>query len=246
MAKKKLYAVRAGVTPGIYTTWGEAEAQVKGFQGAEFKSFTELSDAEAFMKAPKGEKLPPNEVKAAKMADYKKASDEAEVEALHLSNEPGTIVLYTDGSRKKVADTEHIVFGYGVAVVEKEEVPQRLGGANDNKAFSVYENVAGETMAVVEGLKWVQANRPNVKKIVVFYDYTGIGEWAESRWKANNIMSQRYVAFIQKFRKETGMELVFKHVKGHMNNRFNVMADELAGDAIDAFIENLLAKQLIV
>lgn len=239
MAKKKFYAVRAGITPGIYETWAEAEAQVKGFQGAEFKSFSAKSDAEVFMNAPKGEKLLPNEAKAAKKEAYKKASDEAEVEAVRLSNEPGTIVLYTDGSRKKVPDTEHIVFGYGVVVIDQEDIPEQLGGANDNKAFSVYENVAGETMAVVEGLKWVQVNRPDVKKIVVFYDYTGIGEWAESRWRAKNIMSQRYVAFIQKFRTETGIELVFNHVKGHMNNRFNVLADELAGNAIDTFIANM-------
>lgn len=45
----KFYAVKAGRTPGIYTTWTEAEAQVKGFSGAEFKSFRTREEAEAWL-----------------------------------------------------------------------------------------------------------------------------------------------------------------------------------------------------
>jgi viroplasmin and RNaseH domain-containing protein len=55
---KKLYAVRIGRTPGIYTTWDEAKAQVDGFTGARYKGFTSMAEAEAFMKgtdAPKVE-----------------------------------------------------------------------------------------------------------------------------------------------------------------------------------------------
>jgi ribonuclease HI len=36
---KKYYAVRAGVTPGIFSTWVECEKQVRGYNGAQFKSF---------------------------------------------------------------------------------------------------------------------------------------------------------------------------------------------------------------
>ncbi len=45
---KKYYAVARGVRPGLYRSWsGEngAEAQVRGFPGAVFKSFSELEDA---------------------------------------------------------------------------------------------------------------------------------------------------------------------------------------------------------
>ena len=38
MAKKKYYAVKQGVKPGIYKTWAECEAQTKGFSGAQYKS----------------------------------------------------------------------------------------------------------------------------------------------------------------------------------------------------------------
>ena len=239
MAKKKVYAVRVGKEPGIYNTWAEAEAQVKGFQGAQFKSFSVVADAEAFMKESTTEPAKTDEAKAAKKEAYQKASDEAEIDAVELSKEAGTLVLYTDGSRKKKPDTEEIVFGYGTVILDAGDVLHRFGGASDHPTFAVYENVAGETMAVVEGLKWVRQNRPDIKKLVLFYDYQGVGQWAQGSWKAKNIMSQRYVAFMQSFRVETGIELVFNHVKGHMGNRFNEMADEEAGQAIDEFIAKL-------
>lgn len=49
MAKKKYYAVRAGRTPGIYTSWDACKAQVDGFANASFKSFPTKEEAEAFL-----------------------------------------------------------------------------------------------------------------------------------------------------------------------------------------------------
>jgi ribonuclease HI len=47
MAKQKYYVVWKGRKPGIYTSWAECEAQVKGFPGAEYKSFENRAAAEA-------------------------------------------------------------------------------------------------------------------------------------------------------------------------------------------------------
>lgn len=46
---KKFYAIKQGVRPGIYTDWGEASAQVKGFKGAIYKGFETREEAEAFL-----------------------------------------------------------------------------------------------------------------------------------------------------------------------------------------------------
>ena len=46
MPPKKYYVVWAGHKPGIYTTWAEAEKQVKGFPKAKFKSFPSKKLAE--------------------------------------------------------------------------------------------------------------------------------------------------------------------------------------------------------
>ena len=54
MAKKpKYYVVWEGHTPGIYTAWEEAEAQVKGYPEAVFKAFSSREEAEiAFEEGP--------------------------------------------------------------------------------------------------------------------------------------------------------------------------------------------------
>jgi ribonuclease HI len=45
----KFYSVRIGKEPGIYHTWQECLEQVRGFPKAAFKSFSTLTEAEAFL-----------------------------------------------------------------------------------------------------------------------------------------------------------------------------------------------------
>eukprot|EP00970_Alexandrium_tamarense_P005252 scaffold852_cov197-Alexandrium_tamarense.AAC.10 len=54
MAKSKgakIYAVAKGRRPGIYSTWAECEAQVKGFGGSVFKSFLTRYEAQSFIRS---------------------------------------------------------------------------------------------------------------------------------------------------------------------------------------------------
>lgn len=46
MKKEKFYVVWAGVNPGIYTSWTDCQLQVKGYEGAKFKSFETRDEAE--------------------------------------------------------------------------------------------------------------------------------------------------------------------------------------------------------
>jgi len=46
MAKQKYYVVWEGVNPGIYTSWTDCQLQTKGFDGAKYKSFDTLEEAE--------------------------------------------------------------------------------------------------------------------------------------------------------------------------------------------------------
>ena len=46
----KYYAVRKGIKPGIYKDWNTCKAMVTGFSGAQYKSFTTLQEAEAYIK----------------------------------------------------------------------------------------------------------------------------------------------------------------------------------------------------
>lgn len=51
--KQKYYVVWAGVNPGIYDSWTACQLQVKGYEGAKFKSFDTREEAErAFAESP--------------------------------------------------------------------------------------------------------------------------------------------------------------------------------------------------
>lgn len=53
MSKQKYYVVWNGVTPGIYSSWTECQLQIKGYDGAKFKSFDTHEEAErAFASSP--------------------------------------------------------------------------------------------------------------------------------------------------------------------------------------------------
>ena len=46
MSKSKFYTVWSGKSPGVYASWKECEEQVKGVEGAKYKSFDTREEAE--------------------------------------------------------------------------------------------------------------------------------------------------------------------------------------------------------
>lgn len=46
MGKAKFYVVWEGVNPGIYTSWTDCQLQIKGYEGAKYKSFDTREEAE--------------------------------------------------------------------------------------------------------------------------------------------------------------------------------------------------------
>ena len=53
MAKKqKYYVVWKGVSPGVYTSWTDCQLQIKGYDGALFKSFETKEEAEHAFASP--------------------------------------------------------------------------------------------------------------------------------------------------------------------------------------------------
>jgi len=49
LTKAKIYAVKAGHKPGIYTTWEEVKEQITGYPGAKHQSFKTREEADAYM-----------------------------------------------------------------------------------------------------------------------------------------------------------------------------------------------------
>ena len=52
MAKGKFYVVWKGVNPGVYSTWHDCQAQIKGYEGAVYKSFASREEAEQAYVSP--------------------------------------------------------------------------------------------------------------------------------------------------------------------------------------------------
>ena len=50
--KNKYYVVWKGVSPGVYTSWTDCQLQIKGYDGALFKSFDNKEEAEHAFASP--------------------------------------------------------------------------------------------------------------------------------------------------------------------------------------------------
>ena len=55
MAKKKYYVVWNGIRPGIYSSWEECQAQIKGIKQALYRAFDTLAEAERAYASSPGE-----------------------------------------------------------------------------------------------------------------------------------------------------------------------------------------------
>jgi ribonuclease HI len=125
---KKFYAVRKGEVPGIYVTWAECLLQVNGFSNAEYKSFTSLDEAEAYME---GNVQKPT---------IKKIID---TEA----------VAYVDGSYNKETNQ----FSYG-AVIFCHGKEQHFSEVFDDPELAEMNNVAGELKGAEKAIQFCLDN----------------------------------------------------------------------------------------
>ena len=202
IAKKKVYAVRKGRTPGIYMTWDDCRAQVDGFAGAEYKSFADPAEA----------------------AVYLGIADGAAAEERF----PEGVRAYVDGSYD--AATER--FSCGVVMVrtdaEGNVKTRELNRAFDDAEMAKQRNIAGEIMGAKMAVDFCM--RQGIPEVEIYHDYEGVGKWADGLWKANNPMTQAYVRFIEKAR--TRMKITFVKVTAHAGNKYNEKADKLAKEAL--------------
>lgn len=145
--------------------------------------------------------------------------------------------IYTDGacSNNGYDDSKA---GYGFVVVDD----------NDELLFSLSEavpedfeqtNNVAELLAILEALWWLEDNCLSSKEIKIFSDsaycINGINSWMDSWYnngwrRAGNKSIKNLVMWqaIHKFIEESGYKLEFIKVKGHADDRWNNMADQLA------------------
>ena len=125
-----------------------------------------------------------------------------------------TYKAYVDGSYidEKV--------GYGAILLDGESLVQEFFGEVTEHTES--RQVAGELVAVMTVLDYCQNH--NISTIEIFYDYTGIENWATGRWKTNNPLTRNYAQYMR----QSAVKVIWRKVKSHSGNTWNDKADELA------------------
>ena len=119
----KYYAVKKGKVPGIYLNWNDCKAMVDGYQGAVYKSFKTIEEAEKFITGDKT------------------------ITGVKASAENSTYA-FVDGSFNKVTHT----YGYGGFLVTENE-KYVLQGADNDAEMATMRNVAGEIKGAEAAIK---------------------------------------------------------------------------------------------
>lgn len=217
---KKYYAVKVGMTTGVFETWEECKASVDGYPGALYKSFKNLSDAYAYM-GWSGKQMSLFDMDTMDDSSTPISNEEAPDRDIPFSNSVKA-TAYVDGSYN-VATKQ---FGYGVVMFHNgEEI--HLSNAFENEEMAAMRNVAGEIYGSMAAMEYAVKN--NISYLTIYYDYMGISKWCTGEWKANKKGTIAYKKYYDQIKKKVNIS--FEKVKGHSGDKYNDLADCLAKQA---------------
>lgn len=199
----KYYVVLRGYQPGIYRTWKEAEAQIRGYPSALYQSFKTKKEALHYF----------SQLETARQANEQIAP----LPTIHRT------VVYTDGSSKSN------IGGYGVLIKYADGTPDKeiCGRVQDD----VVTNNQAELFAVAVALVNTQGPVTIVPDSQYVIDCVTINchNWKANGWKnrdGKTVPNANYIKFICE--QIEGRDVKFIHVKGHSRNPYNDRADYLA------------------
>jgi len=209
--KKKFYGVAKGRIPGIYDNWPEAKSQIDGFNGAVYKGFFTLSEAQDWIKNPV----------------YRRAAGKKTMSGAPPDTTPqdGRITLYTDGGSINNPGPG----GYGVVQLYGDSRKELTGG------FRLTTNNRMELTACIVALQALERRDvPVVLYSDSSYVVNGINKGWAKNWKKNGwIKSDKKPAINPDLWEKlldliSGLDITFVWVKGHAGNPLNERCDELA------------------
>lgn len=203
---KKVYAVRQGRKVGLFDDWASCKAQVDGYSGAEYKSFTTREEAMDYLEG--GEANSP----VAK-------TDVAE--EMQIPNDEA--VAYVDGSY----DVTSNCFSYGMVIFYQGET-LTFHQKYEDAELAQMRNVAGEIKGAEAAMRFAYEHQ--IKHLIIYHDYEGIAKWCNGAWKANKEGTKAYQAYYQSIAES--VRISFQKVKGHSGDKYNDMADVLAKKAL--------------
>ncbi len=133
---KKYYAVKSGLTRGIYLTWEDCRKNVEGFEGAVYKSFASVEAAAAFLEDMSPE-VAPGQAVAYVDGSYNVATKEYAC----------GVVLFHDGKTetfsKKFADPERAEMRNVAGEIEGSMCAMNYCLEHDIRELTIYYDYAG-------------------------------------------------------------------------------------------------------
>lgn len=202
----KYYAVKKGLSTGVFFTWDECKKMVDGYPGAIYKSFPTFEEAECFVKG----------------VPYEKAEPEAKTVS-EVVYEAGALTAYVDGSY----NMETAEFSYGMVLLA-EGLEETFAQKFADEELATMRNVAGEIKGAEAAMRYAVAN--GYQKLYLYHDYEGIAKWCQGLWKTNKEGTIAYKAYFDSIQDK--LEVVFRKVAAHTGDTYNEMADKLAKKAL--------------
>lgn len=218
----KFYAIKKGKQTGIYNTWAEAQDQVKGFSGAQFKSFATLDEAKEYMADTTPKFL---EIKDVNLDDFD----------LNVHTDGG---CRNHGNKKgqHVQETDPAAWAFvidGSAIAKKEPGTDGVCGATNNRM---------EITAVSEALKRLAELGLNHKKIAFVCDskyvLLGVSDLKNLDAKVNSNKDfpnkdvwQDVDTYLHEFFSDGNITWVW--TKGHNGENGNEFVDHLLNTTMD-------------
>ena len=218
---KKYYAVKVGKVTGVFETWEECEASVKGYPGALYKSFKSEAEAYAYM-GWSGQQLTFDNLDEVQGQSGPLSNEQAPNEDMPYSNTVKA-VAYVDGSFNE----ETKEFGYGVVMFYKGE-ESHMKGSSDDADLVDMRNVAGEIQGAMKAMDFAVQNE--ISNLTIYHDYLGISKWCSGDWKANKKGTKAYKMFYDQCKKQ--VNITFEKVDAHTGDKYNELADDLAKEAV--------------
>lgn len=163
---KHYYAVKIGRKKGVYESWPECEAQVKGFSNAVYKKFPRYQEALDFI------------------GDGEEKSIEKDIKNLA----PNEMIAYIDGSFHE----ESKYYSFGAVIFTAEGKESYFKKEKDLKLVDM-RNVAGEILGAKFAME--EALKRKKDTLYLYYDYMGIEKWATGEWKTNKYGTKEYKKF---------------------------------------------------
>lgn len=255
---KKFYAVQQGKVPGVYRTWEECKAQVHGYSGAVYKSFSTAEEAmryvagQGIMKtsidlmeegagggASSLDLLEGNAGGDASSLDLLEGSAGGDASSLDLLE--GSIGGNGSHEWQKMAKGENTLVAYvdgsyysatgefSYGVVILQNGSEYCFNEKlSDPELAAMHNVAGEIKGAEAAMRY--AVEHGYSQITIYHDYEGIARWCTGDWKANKSGTQAYKAYYDSI--SDRLQVRFEKVKGHSGDKYNDMADRLAKQAL--------------